>query len=164
MGSETQVKVTSITRGAGRAIDLWGWALTLLEEPADNGDAALVFEARTRSGGAVPPHTEDNHESFYVLEGVFEIEVDRETRRCEVGDHLAIAPGVLHSLRNAGPGWGRLLIKTSPGSQHLRFFEALGEPLAPGAHPTPLTAPPEFEPIAAAGRESGMHFVPPAAG
>jgi quercetin dioxygenase-like cupin family protein len=162
MGSETQVRVTSTTRGSARVIDLWGWALTLLEEPAD-GDGALVFEARTRSGGVVPPHTESNHESFYVLEGVFEIEVDGEVRRCEVGDHLAIAPGVLHSLRNAGPGWGRLLIKTSPGSQHLRFFEALGEPLAPGADPTPLTAPPEFEPIAAAGRESGMYFVPPAA-
>ena len=72
MGSETQVKVTSTTRGSARVIGLWGWALTLLEEPAD-GDAALVFEARTRSGGVVPPHTEDNHESFYVLEGVFEI-------------------------------------------------------------------------------------------
>ncbi|HEX6619002.1 MAG TPA: hypothetical protein VF024_05055, partial [Solirubrobacteraceae bacterium] len=90
--------------------------------------------------------------------------VDGETHRCAVGDHLAIAPGVPHALRNAGPGWGRLLIKTSPGSQHLRFFETLGEPLAPGADPTPLTAPPAFEPIAAAGRENGMHFVAPAAG
>jgi quercetin dioxygenase-like cupin family protein len=89
-------------RSVRRTIDLWGWALTLLEEPADNGDAALVFEARTRSGGVVPPHTESNHESFHVLEGVFEIEVDGETHRCAVGDHLAIAPGVLHSLRNAG--------------------------------------------------------------
>ena len=164
MGSETQARVKRIPRGSGRAIGLWGWALTLLEEPADDAGAALVFEARTRSGGFVPPHTEDNHESFYVLEGVFEIEVDGEPHRCEVGDFLSIAPGVLHSLRNAGPGWGRLLIKTAPGSQHLRFFEALGEPLEPGADPVALTAPPEFEPIAAAGRESGMHFVAPVAG
>jgi quercetin dioxygenase-like cupin family protein len=162
MRSETKVKVKTTTRGSGRSIDLWGWALTLLEEPADNGDAALVFEARTRSGGFVPPHTEDNHESFYVLEGVFEIEVDGETHRCDVGDHLAIAPGVLHALRNAGPGWGRLLIRTSPARQHLRFFEALGAPLAPGADPTELTAPREFEPIAAAGSANGMCFVPPA--
>jgi quercetin dioxygenase-like cupin family protein len=162
MGSETKAKVKTTTRGSGRAIDLWGWALTLLEEPDDNGDAALVFEARTRRGGSVPPHTEDNHESFHVLEGVFEIQVDGEAHRCDVGDHLAIAPGVLHSLRNAGPGWGRLLIKTSPGSRHLRFFETLGAPLAPGADPTPLAAPPEFAPIAAAGSANGMWFVPPA--
>jgi len=58
-----------------------------------------------------------------------------------------------------GDGWGRLLIKTSPGDGHLRFFEALGEPIEPSAEPTPLTTPPEFAPIAAAGRESGMSFV-----
>ena len=98
MRSETPAKVKSITRGGGRAIGLWGWGLTILEEPADNADAALVFEARTASGGTVPPHTEDNHESFYVLEGVFEIEADGEPHRCEAGDFLAIAPGVLHSL------------------------------------------------------------------
>lgn len=164
MRSETQVKVKSITKGSGRAIGLWGWALTLLEEPADDGDTALVFEARTASGGFVPPHTEDNGESFYVLEGVFEIEADGEAHRCEVGDFLVIAPGVLHSLRNVGPGWGRLLIKTSPGSGHLRFFETLGEPIEPGADPTPLAAPPEFAPIEAVGRECGLYFVAPAEG
>src|SRR6476659_3001991 len=82
MSSTTQAKVKTITGGRGRAIGLWGWALTLLEEPADNGDAALVFEACTATGGFVPPHTEDNHESFYVLEGAFEIAVDDEVHRC----------------------------------------------------------------------------------
>lgn len=161
MHSETQVKVKTIRRGEGRAIDVWGWALTLLEEPADHGDGALVFEARTGGGGMVPPHTEDNHESFHVLEGVFEIEADGETHRCVAGDHLSIAPGVLHALRNAGPGWGRLLIKTSPGGGHLRFFETLGEPLEPGADPTPLTAPSAYESYVDVGRECGMEFAPP---
>jgi mannose-6-phosphate isomerase-like protein (cupin superfamily) len=122
------------------------------------------FRGAHGEGGFVPPHTEDNGESFYVLEGVFEIEADGEAHRCEVGDFLVIAPGVLHSLRNVGPGWGRLLIKTSPGSGHLRFFETLGEPIEPGADPTPLAAPPEFAPIEAVGRECGLYFVAPAEG
>jgi mannose-6-phosphate isomerase-like protein (cupin superfamily) len=163
MHSSTQAKVRQGRAGDSPAVDLWGWALTYLHEPADDGDV-LVFEARTRGGGIVPPHTEDNQESFYVLEGSFEIETDGEPHRLEVGDYLVMAPGVVHSLRNAGDGWGRVLITTSPGAGHRRFFELMGSPLAPGADPTPLTAPPAFAPILAAGRECGMEFVPPPAG
>jgi len=55
------------------------------------------------------------------------------------------------------------LIKTSPGARHLRFFEALGAPLAPGADPTPLTAPPAYDSYVAIGRACGMDFVAPGA-
>jgi len=101
--------------------------------------------------------------SFHVLEGRFAIEADGAAHHLQPGDHLSIAPGVLHSLRNAGDGWGRLLIKTSPGARHLRFFEAVGAPLAPGADPTPLTAPPAYDSYADVGRACGMDFVAPGA-
>jgi hypothetical protein len=49
----------------------------------------------------------------------------------------------------------------SPGSQHQRFFNAIGTPLEPHEDPHPLTGPPDFPAIAAAGEASGIHFLPP---
>lgn len=158
---EAQAKIKSVPVARRRSVTLLGWSITFLEEPADNGDACLLFEGRTASGGMIPPHREDNHEIFYILAGSFEFELEGESHRYEVGDFLRIAPGVLHSVRNVGGSWGRIMFLTSPGSQHQRFFEALGEPLDAGADPPPLTGPPDFERIDAAGRASGIHFVPP---
>ena len=162
MGSEVQTSIKSVPAASRRSLDLLGWSITLLDEPADTGGAFMLFEGRTASGGIVPPHHEENHESFYILEGSFELELDGEVHRAEVGDFASIQPGVLHSVRNVGPGWGRVMFAVS-GGQHQRFFEAIGEPLAVGADPTALTAPPDFERIDTAGRASGIHFVPPPA-
>jgi quercetin dioxygenase-like cupin family protein len=163
MGVNAQARVRHVPARTGRSFAVLGQGVTLLDEPADNGDALMLFEVRTPSGGMVPPHTEDNHEAFYVIEGIFELEVEGELFRCGAGDFLSIQPGTVHSFRNAGPGWARMLTLTSPGSQHQRFFESLGEPLEPGADPPPLTGPPDFERVDRLGRESGIHFLPPPA-
>lgn len=158
--SSAPARARSVRAGSEPALDLLGWSITYLERPADNGDACGIYEGRTRSGGIVPPHREDNHEAFYILEGEFELELEGEPHRFGVGDFARIAPGVLHSVRNVGPGWGRILFVTAPGAQHVRFFQALGRPLEPGQDPDPLTAPPDFSVIEAAGQPNGIHFVP----
>lgn len=160
-GLDTHAKAKSLPARTGRTVALLGWAITYLDEPLATGDAFMLYEQRTASGRMIPPHREDNHEAFYILEGTFEIEIEGETNRYEVGDFLAIQPGLLHSIRNAGPGWGRILTVVSPGSQHQRFFDTLGEPHDPTADPPPVTKPPDFERIAAAGQASGIHFLPP---
>ena len=57
---------------------------------------------------------------------------------------------------------GRILTVVSPGSQHQRFFDTLGQPHDAQADPPPLTEPPDFERIATVGEANGIHFVPPA--
>ena len=161
-GTGTHAKAKSVPARTGRAVALLGWAITYLDEPSDTRDAFMLYEQRSASGGVIPPHREDNHEAFHILEGTFEIEIEGETNRCEVGDFLAIQPGVLHSIRNVGPGWGRILTVVSPGSQHQRFFDTLGQPHDAQADPPPLTEPPDFERIATVGEANGIHFVPPA--
>ena len=161
-GLDTHAKAKSIPAGTGRAVALLGWAITYLDEPSDTGDAFMLYEQRTASGGVIPPHRENNHEAFHILEGTFEIEVEGETNRYEVGSFLAIQPGNLHTIRNVGPGWGRILTVVSPGSQHQRFFDTLGEPHDPEADPPPVTEPPDFERIVAVGEANGIHFLPPA--
>jgi len=160
-GISTQAKVKSVPARKGRTVALLGWAITYLDEPTDTGDAFMLFEQRTASGGMIPPHREDNHEAFYILEGTFEIEIEGEANRYQVGDFLAIQPGLLHSIRNVGPGWGRFMCVVTPGSQHQRFFDTLGEPHNAEADPPTPTRPPDFERIAAVGEANGIHFLPP---
>jgi quercetin dioxygenase-like cupin family protein len=157
----TPAKAKSVPARKGRTVALLGWAITYLDEPADTGDAFMLFEQRTASGGMIPPHREDNHEAFYILEGTFEIEIEGEANRYQVGDFLAIQPGLLHSIRNIGPGWGRFMCVVTPGSQHQRFFDTLGEPHNAEADPPTPTQPPDFERIATVGEANGIHFLQP---
>jgi quercetin dioxygenase-like cupin family protein len=164
MATDIDMESKDIRAESGRAVSVLGWRIAYLEEPGDNDDACMLYEGRTASGGMIPPHREDNHEAFYVLEGEFEFAIEDSRVRRSAGDFLRIAPGVLHSVTNVGAGWGRILFMVSPGSQHQRFFDTLGTPLEPHKDPHPLTGPPDFPAIAAAGEASGIQFVPPGTG
>jgi mannose-6-phosphate isomerase-like protein (cupin superfamily) len=147
--------------GSGRAFAHLGTSLVFKDEPDENGDALLLFECRMPAGNGVPPHHERNHESFYVLEGTLQIDADGERYELGPGDFLGIKPGTVHSLHNPGPGWLRALMITSPGSQHVRFFARLGEPLADPENPPQPDGPPDFDELVAVARECGMEFGQP---
>ncbi|MBX6764966.1 MAG: cupin domain-containing protein [Rubrobacteraceae bacterium] len=153
--------VKYLPANGGRAFAHLGTSLVFKDEPEENGDALLLFECRMPATNGVPPHTERNNEAFYVLEGTLEIEADGERYRLGPGDFLSIRPGVLHALHNPGPGWLRALMLTSPGSQHVRFFTTLGEPIDDPLNPPQPSGPPDFEELAAVARECGMEFVRP---
>jgi len=151
MGTDLQTKTKDVRAETGPAVSVVGWRIAYLEEPADNDDACLLYEGRTASGGMIPPHREDNHEAFYILQGEFEFEVEGSSQRHTAGDFLRIAPGLLHSVTNVGPGWGRILFMVSPGSQHQRFFNAIGTPRTHTRsqdHPTSQRSPPRARPAA----------------
>ena len=150
--------VKHLRAGGGRTFAHLGTAISFKDEPADNGDALLLFEMRMPAGNGVPPHTERNHEAFYVLDGTLEVQAGRETYRLTSGDFLAVSPGVLHALRNAGPGWVRALTWVSPGSQHVRFFETLGEPIDDPTDPPQPSGPPDVEALTRVALECGMDF------
>lgn len=153
-----------LAAGTGRAFALMGSVLTLKGEPDENGDALMLFEHRCPPGDGVPPHTEHNHEAFYGLDGVLEVETDGQRYRIEPGAFLSIPPGVVHSLHNPGPDWSRVLTLVSPGSQHARFFSTLGEPIDDPAHPPPPDESPAFERIQEVARGCGIDFLPPPKG
>lgn len=156
--STAPAKVNHVPADGGRAFAHLGTAISFKDEPADNGDAMLLFEMRMPPGHGVPPHTERNHEAFYVLEGALAIEADGERYRLGPGDFLGIRPGVLHALHNPGPLWLRALIWVSPGSQHVRFFERLGEPISDPRNPPQPSGPPDLDELIAVARECGMDF------
>ncbi len=121
--------VKYLPAGRGRSFALMGSSLTFKDEPADNGDALMAFEHRCPPGLGVPPHSERNHEAFYVLEGTLEVQAADESYRLGPGAFLSIPPGVIHSLHNPGPEPMRVLTIVAPGSGHERFFTTLGDPI-----------------------------------
>jgi quercetin dioxygenase-like cupin family protein len=154
----TQTAAKHLTANGGRAFAHLGTSIVFKHEPSENGDALFMFEMRMPAGNGVPPHTERNHEAFYVLDGVLEVEADGEVLSLGAGEFLAIQPGVRHSLRNPGPEWVHALTWVTPGSQHVRFFETLGEPLDDPLHPPQPSGPPDVEELVRVAAECGMDF------
>ena len=161
MNTSTTSGVTYRPANTGRSFAHLGSSVTFKDEPGANGDALLLFECRMPPAHGVPPHTERNHEAFYVLEGTLDIEADGRKYRLGPGDFLSIGPGVLHALHNGGAGWLRALMMVSPGSQHVRFFERLGQPIDDPLNPPQPAGPPDFEELASVALECGMDFRPP---
>jgi quercetin dioxygenase-like cupin family protein len=93
----------------------------------DTGGLFSLFELTTPPGGGPPPHRHDREdETFYVLEGRYEI---------RLGDDLHVAgPGTVvhgprtvpHGFRNVGDAPARMLCVATPGGAE-RMFEELAE-------------------------------------
>jgi mannose-6-phosphate isomerase-like protein (cupin superfamily) len=158
MASKT-ARVQHTPANHGRAFAIMGSVLTFKNDPAAAGDT-LIFEHRERPGGFIPPHREPNSESFYVLEGSLEVDVEGQTYELRPGDFLDLPSGVQHSLRNAGSDWNRVLTSVTPGAAHVRFFSAVGEPIEPGGTPAE-PAKTDVGRMVAAARENGIEFAPP---
>jgi quercetin dioxygenase-like cupin family protein len=162
--NRTTTEVKYLPAGSGRAFALMGSSLTLKDEAGENGNALLLFEHRCPPDDGVPPHSEKNHEAFYGLEGILEVEAAGECYRVEPGAFLSIQPGVVHSLHNPGPGWARVLTLVSPGTQHERFFATLGEAIDDPTNPPQLIEPLPFERVQQVAHSCGIDFLSPPAG
>ena len=128
--------------------------------PARTATRCFCSRCACRRGTACA-HSEHNHEAFYVLEGSLEVTADGKPYDLGPGDFLSVRPGVLHSLKNAGTAWVRALTWVSPGSQHVRFFERLGEPIDDPRNPPQPSGPPDLEELVAVARDCGMEFQAP---
>jgi quercetin dioxygenase-like cupin family protein len=155
--------VTYLPANTGRTFAHLGSSISFKAEPDENGDRLLLFECRMRPADGVPVHWEHNYEAFYVLEGILQVDADGERYLLNPGDFLGMRPGVVHALHNPSTDWLRALMLVTPGSQHVRFFERLGQPLEDPLDPPPLTAAPDFGELIAVARECGMEFLQPGA-
>jgi quercetin dioxygenase-like cupin family protein len=94
-----------------------------------------LLEFTMEPGAAIAPHLHRGHsDSFYVLEGKVELEVAGETVSAAPGTYVLSPPGVVHALRNPGPGRARLLNLHAPGG-FVEYRRALGELQARGERP-----------------------------
>jgi mannose-6-phosphate isomerase-like protein (cupin superfamily) len=78
-----------------------------------------LAEARLPVGGATQEHYHPlAEEIYYITQGTGRIRIDTEVREVEVGDAIAIRPGLKHKLWNTGTEPLRLLCCCSPAYEH----------------------------------------------
>lgn len=101
------------------------------------GGVFSMMEFITPPGGGPRPHVHEREaETFYVLEGTYEILVGERTVRAEPGALVHSPGGFAHGFRNVGDAPARLLCTFTPGGAE-GMFEEMADLLAGGAPPDP---------------------------
>jgi quercetin dioxygenase-like cupin family protein len=94
----------------------------------DTDGAYALVEAYVPVGGGPPPHTQQDLELFYVLEGEITFTVEGKDVAAGPGAHLKVAPGIVHAFRNNSERPARMLIQTLPAGLD-RYFREVGRPV-----------------------------------
>ena len=145
--------------GEGEAVWVVGDLITLKLTSEDTGGAFSLFEGLVPPGGGPPPHIQHREdESFYVLEGEFEILVGEETIPAGAGSCVHVPSGTLHTFKNVGTSPGRLLGLVAPGGLE-KFFLEVGEPATEGS--SAPEGPPDVGRILEIGQKYGIEIPPP---
>jgi quercetin dioxygenase-like cupin family protein len=101
------------------------------------GGRLFIFEASTPPSGGPPPHVHaDEAETYFILEGEYEVTLENRTVQARAGDLVFIPAGVLHTYANHTATPARMLTIFAPGGFE-GYFRAVGHPAVPGE-----TAPP----------------------
>jgi quercetin dioxygenase-like cupin family protein len=125
-----------VRAGDGERIWIVGDTLTFKATAETTGGSLTVLEVDAMPGAGPPPHVHTREdETFYVLDGTFEILLGDETVRAEPGDFAFVPRGTVHRFANTGDTPARMLITFSPSGME-GFFRAAGTP-ADGDGPAP---------------------------
>jgi mannose-6-phosphate isomerase-like protein (cupin superfamily) len=150
-----QAKHYSLKPNEGKALFVLGDVVTRKLSAAETNSAYSLFEIiSVPGGGPAFLHTHSPQETFWILEGDYEI-----YGRDENGKKYAIAapagatvhvPGnVPHGFRNVGKTMGRLLAMYQPATDMANFFDEIGVPMSCCTDPMPIDQMPSPERIAA---------------
>ncbi|MBT8194928.1 MAG: cupin domain-containing protein, partial [Bacteroidia bacterium] len=86
----------------------------LLSGKHTNGNLA-VFEDIVEPGVGPPRHIhKEQDETFFFLEGTFDVEVDGKLHHMSAGDVAFIPRGTIHAFKNVGKDKGKLRYMFSP--------------------------------------------------
>lgn len=75
-------------------------------------------------------------ESFFVLDGVIQIQGGADWRDAHPGDFCFVPPGGIHAFRNVSGEPASMLILFAPGAPREKYFEGLAEIAASGKRPS----------------------------
>ncbi len=96
----------------------------------------LEYDVGPEYAGASQHYHERHADSFYVLEGELEFQVDGETVRAPAGTSVVVPPGVVHAFTNPGLGPARFLNIHTPESRFIDYLRARdrGEEIDPAEY------------------------------
>jgi quercetin dioxygenase-like cupin family protein len=113
---------------------LQGEKIHFLLSGQDTAGALALFIDETPPGAGPPLHVHRNEdETFYVLEGELEIQVNEERFTAPAGSTAFLPRGIPHSFANLGTQTARSLVVLTPAG--LEGFFAEVEPLVTQAEP-----------------------------
>jgi quercetin dioxygenase-like cupin family protein len=109
--------------------------LTTSEET--EGRSCLMTQV-SPPGGGPPPHSHQNEdETFFVLEGEYELLVNGASHRLLPGDVMHATRGSVHTFRNVGTTPGKMLIAVVPGGFE-KYLEEISKFSIPDGMPQVL--------------------------
>ena len=117
--------------GVGKSLDVGDMQLSLKASAQQTQGVVSVFETEDMPGFSPPPHFHtDAAESFYVLEGDYEMIIDGMAFTCGPGSFVYIPRGVSHGL-TVGAKRAKKLMIFVPGAME-SYFEELDAALRAG--------------------------------
>jgi quercetin dioxygenase-like cupin family protein len=132
---------------------------TFLVTGAQSNGAYFIMEAIVPPGGGPPPHIHHREqESFYVLEGTLDIQIEDRVVHASAGDFVHIPIGTVHCFRNNGDTLARQLLIFSPGGLE-GFFEETLELVKDRSAPTPDNVATVVPRYVKAAPKYGLEFV-----
>lgn len=136
--------------------------VTFLAKSANTGGAYSLFQTMTPPGAGTPPHLQHlEEETFYVLEGEYTFLVGDQQRVLGPGEMAFVPRETVHAYTNTGSQPARMLIMTTPGGIHERFFAEAGEWIENPADPGEPKGPPDIPHLLAVAPKYGIDILPP---
>jgi quercetin dioxygenase-like cupin family protein len=120
------------TAAEAEFVDIFGVAHCVRVASGDSDRTICLTEIVAPPGTGIPRHIHTREEeTFHVLEGEFEFEVDGRTVRALVGTTVFAPRNVPHGFRNAGNRPARLFVAITPGGLGEMFDELAKLPAGP---------------------------------
>ena len=143
-----------VPAGEGKSYDVIGGDHVVIKATGEQtGGMATILETTVPAGGGPPRHLHEREsETFYVLEGEFEFEIDGDKYNLKQGDFFAAPANVPHQFRNTATSPSKLLVVCQPAGFE-NFIEAFAQ--------IPLDAAPDPAKMAELGAQFGVQFLPP---
>lgn len=121
--------MSKLETGEGRSVSLRDTTVTFKVTSSEATGASMV-EFDAAPGFDTGTHIHNNlEETFYVVDGELQFEVDGQHLRATAGATVFVPPRVPHRFGNRGETRARMLIVMSP-SGHDRYFDELADILA----------------------------------
>jgi len=151
--------------GEGEALWVFSELQTYKLAGEDTGGAFTALEMTAAPQSAPPPHIHHQaDETFYVLEGTFEVSGGDRTIEAASGAWVHVPRGTIHTWRNVGAEPAKMLVLFTPAGSE-GYFKELGEPavgeFSATPPPPPPSGPPDVGRIVAVAAKYGTEILPP---
>ncbi len=110
---------------------VFGEPIEILISGEMTGGLSATLTQTSPPGGGPPPHSHKNEdETFYVLEGEYEVLHDNEWVMAGPGDVFHAKRGSVHTFRNIGSTAGKMLVFVTPSGleEYLEKLSAFSMP------------------------------------